>query len=497
MTISFNEVLASFRTFGVHVEVDSSRAVATPPTLPHRILVVAPQLKTIHSEGDVIQVTNKAFATAEFGIGSIAEQMVFAIFDTAPNVEVWVAPVDDEGGGTQATGDFTFSGTATEAGEIALYVAGHRIAVAVASGDDAATIETKAVAAIQAVEHKLPATVAAGAPGTSADLTARHKGTFGNQIDLRHSYHPGEKVPAGLTVTANAMSGGATDPAITDALSLLGPNDVWQSIPHPWTDATNLASVEAEIATRWNAMDQRRGVAFTALGSRQGDGSAATHSSQQTLTDARNSAHQVILTGLEPTAPWVKAAAAAAVDASHSDPAVPRRGSALRGPGMLPPAPSAQFTRTERDSLLGKGGATTVVEGGQVVIEWLISTYQTKGGVPDTSFLSINTSRITEKISADISNRFRLKYRKAKLAADDVEIAGQTILTPNGAIAEILDLSEDWLAAGLVQRLPDPSKGEVVADIDSAAGRLNIQFNPHYMLQFRGMGVLNQFLLTE
>lgn len=498
MAISFSQIPLSFRTFGIHVEDDNSRAIASPPAIVHKALVVAPQTLAIHSEGDIVPISSKAAATAAFGAGSIAEQMCHAFIDNAPNVELYASPLDDEGGGTQATGDFTFAGTATEAGEIALYIAGHRIPVAIANGDAAADVETAAVAAITAVLHKLPVTVAAGA-GTSADLTAKNAGTFGNQIDLRVSYHDGEKVPAGLTVTVNAMTGGATDPAITDVLNLLGADDVYNSIVHPYIDATNIASVEADMAARWDAMDQRRGIAFAALGSRQGDGSAASHTTQQTLTDARNSAYHVILTGLEPTAPWVKAAAIAGIDASHSDPAMPRRNSVLRGPGMLAPARVDRFTRAERDSLLNKGGATTVVDdGGNVLVERLITTYQTNASsIPDASYLDVNTLRTTELIDFEIRARFGTKYAKAKLAAEDIEIPGQTILTPNGAIAEILDLSESWLNRGIVQRLPDPTAGEVVANVNASnPGRMDIAFNPHYMLQFRGMGVLNQFLLT-
>lgn len=498
MAISFSQVLASFRTFGVHVEDDNSRAIATPPALVHKALMIAPQTSNIYAEGAVVQVFSKAAATAAFGVGSILEQMCHAFIDNAPNVQLYGSPLNDEGGGTAATGDFTFSGTATEAGEIDLYIAGHRIAVAVANGDTAADVEAAAVAAIQAVEYKLPVTVAAGV-GTSADLTARNDGTFGNQIDLRVSYHRNEKVPAGLSVVVNAMTGGASDPAITDVLTGLGPNEVWNSIAHPYIDATNLTSIEAEMSTRWNAMDQRRGIAFGALGSRQGDGTAATHTTQQTITDARNSAYSSILTGLEPTAPWVKAAAAAAIDASHSDPAQPRRGTVLRGPGMLAPPEASQFTQVQRDSLLNKGGSTTVVDdAGNISIERLITTYQTNASaVPDASYLDVNVLRQTEKIDTDIRSRFSTKYRKAKLAENNIEIPGQVILTPQGAIAEMLDLAERWLQQGVVQRLPNPAAGELMSEINAGnPGRLDISFNPHYMLQFRGMGVLNQFLLT-
>lgn len=498
MSIGFTQIPLGFRTFGIHVEDDNSRAIASPPAITKKALVIGPQTLSVHSEGDIVPIASKEAATSAFGAGSIAEQMCHAFIDTAPNVELYASPLDDEGGGTAATGDFTITGTATEAGEIDYYVHGIRIAVAVAVGDTAAAHATAAAAAFTAVAHKLAVTAADGTG--SIDLTAKNDGTFGNQIDLRVSYHDGEKVPAGLSVAVNAMSGGATDPAITDVLNSLAPDDVWSAIIHPFIDATNLDSVEAEMTTRWNAMDQRRGIAFTALGSRAGDGTAATHSTQQTLTDSRNSPYSVIMTALEPTAPWVKAATTAGIDLNHSDPAMPRRGSALKGPGMLAPARANRFTRAQRDSLLNKGGATTTVDdGGNVLIERLITTYQTNASsIPDASYLDVNTLRQTELIDFEIRARFGTKYQKAKLADDgNDEIPGQTILSPRTAIAEMLDLCESWLNRGIVQRLPDVAAGELVAELNSSnPGRLDISFNPHYMLQFRGMGVLNQFLLT-
>lgn len=499
MSYGFTQIPLGFRTFGIHVENDSSRAIASPPALTKTALIVAPQLLSVHSEGDVVPVPSKDAATEAFGAGSIAEQMCHAFLDTQPNVPLSCAPIDDESG-TAATGDIDFTGTATAAGEIALYIQGYRVAVAVVVGDTAADLETKAVAAIQAVQHKLGVTAAADGANDGVDLTARHDGTFGNQIDLRHSYHDGEKVPAGISVTITAMNGGATDPVITDALNNIGSSDKWSGIAHPFIDATNIASMEADMVTRWDAMDQRRGMAFTALGSRQGDGTAATHTTQQTLTDERNSPYHVIGTNLSPVAPWVKAASLMAIDLGHSDPAVPRRNSMLRGLGMLAPARTDRFTRTQRDTLLNKGGTTFVVDdGGNMLVERLITTYQTNASSnPDASQLDVNTLRITEKVDFDIQSRFGTKYAKAKLADDGVDIPpGQTILTPTVAIGEIVDLAEGWLQQGIVQRLPDVSAGEVVATLNASnPGRLDIAFNPHYMLQFRGMAVLNQFLLT-
>lgn len=491
MSIPFSQIPASFRTFGIHVEHDNSRAVQAPPAMEKSVLIIAPQLLTIHSEGDVIPVSSGDFADANFGVGSIAAQMCRAAIRQSGAVPVYCAPLDDEGGGTQATGDFTFSGTATESRELPLYIAGRRIVVAVVSGDDAAAVETKAVAAAQegTLAATLPVTVAPAGAGTAMDVTARNKGTFGNQIDLRVAHHPGERVPAGLTVVVNAMSGGASDPAITDVLNALGPNAVYDTIAHPYTDATNLTSLESDMDARWDGMDTRRGHAFTAA--------VDTAGNLTTLGNARNNEHSTIF-GIagSPTPPWEIAAQVAAADALHSDPAMPRRGTILRD--VVAPKESAEFTRTQRNTLLHDGIATGVIIGGRVQIERLTTTYQVNGSaVPDPSYLDVNTLRTSEFIDFGIRSRFSTKYAKAKVANDGERFGpGQVVLTPSITIAEVLGLTKLWQEQGIVERQPNLDAGELVAIRNAGdPGRIDVSFSPDYMNQFRGMAVLNAFLL--
>lgn len=487
--VTFSQVPASFRTFGIHVEHDNSQAVQAPPGQESVILIVAPQLLSIHSEGEVVPVSSGDFAVASFGIGSMAATMCTAAIRQSPAVPVLCAPLDDETG-TQATGDFTFSGTATETREMVLYIAGRRIAVAIVSGDDAAAAETKSLAAVQQtdVAATLPVTAAAGA-GTSLDLTARHDGTFGNRIDLRVNHNPGERLPAGLTVVVNAMSGGATDPAISDVLNLLGPTTPYGSIIHPYIDATNLSSLEGDMDARWDAMDTRRGHAFTS--------SVDTQANLTTLGNSRNSQHNTIF-GLNssPTPAWEIAAQVGAADAIHSDPAQPRRGTILRD--VVAPKEADRLTRTQRDILLHDGIATGVTIGGRVQLERLTTTYQVNGSaIPDPSYLDVNVLRISEFIDFQIRALFSSKYRKAKLAKDGSRFGpGQIVLTPTITISEILALSKIWLDLGIVERLPVIADGELIANINALdPNRMDVAFSPDYMNQFRGMAVLNSFLL--
>ena len=490
MAISFTEIPASFRTFGIHIEVDNSAALQGVPSLPHVALIIAQQLAAgSASEGDIVPVPGEDSGDALFGVGSIASIMCRAFKRQSPEIELYCVPIDDDGGATQATGDFTFGGTtASEAGEVPLYIAGRRIAVAVAVGDAPADLETAAVAAITDVLDELPVTVAAGV-GTSADLTARNGGLLGNQIDLRVAYYPGEKVPAGLTVTVNAMTGGATDPVLTPALNALGPNTTYHTIVQPFTDATSLTAIEGEMDSRWDAMDQRRGHAFTALND--------TQANMTTLGNSRNNQHNTIMAvGESPTWDPVIAAQAAAADAKFSDPALPRVGTILRD--VLPPAEADQYTRSQRDILLHDGISTTTVSGGRVLIERLITTYQTNPSVvPDPSYLDVCVMRILEKIASDVRSWFSSRYAQAKIASANTDFGpGQKVLTPAVATAEMLSLFDQWLAAAIVERKPDLSAGELLCEVNgSDPNRMDVQFSPDLMNQFRGLAGKLMYLL--
>ena len=60
------------------------------------------------------------------------------------------------------------------------------------------------------------------------DVTARHKGENGNDIDIRVNYYAGEMTPPGLTCAITAMTGGSGNPDTTTAIAAMG--DTW------WTD---------------------------------------------------------------------------------------------------------------------------------------------------------------------------------------------------------------------------------------------------------------------
>lgn len=489
MTISFNQIPVDIRTPGHYIEFDNTRAVQGLPAVQHRILVIGQRLST----GTVAQavptrILSAAQAEGAFGRGSMLRAMLKALKAANAYTECWAVALDDNAAGVAATGSLVLTGSPTESGTLALYVAGQPVQVAVASGAALATVATDLAAAINA-DTSLPVTAAAAA-GT-VTLTARHKGECGNAIDLRLNYYMGERTPKGLVVTITAMgaaTAGTGNPNLDTALAAIGDSQ-YHTVITPYTDAANLGKVEALLAARFGPMVQKEGHAFAAA--------AGTHAALSTLGDSRNSPHLTIMgAGKSPTPPWVWAAVAGAVDAYESDPARPRQTLVL--PGVLPPAEPDRYTRDERNLHLHDGISTTTVDaGGQVLIERLITTYKTNAfGVEDISYLDIETLRTIAYLRFSVRARIALKFPRHKLASDGTRYgAGQAIVTPSVIRAELVALFAQWEQAGLAEGMEQFKRDLIVERSTTDPNRVDAVIPPDVVNQFRVFAAQVQFRL--
>ncbi len=487
--ISFNQIPIDIRTPGHYIEFDNTRALQGLPAIQHKILVIGQRL----AAGTVLQgvptrILSGAQAEEFFGRGSMLHGMLAALKAANSYTECWAVAIDDAVAGVQATGSIAFGGTPTEAGTLNLYIAGIRVQVAIASGETAATIATNTAAAINA-DTSLPVTaVVDGVITSKVNITARHKGEGGNGIDLRLNYYYGEKTPKGLTTTIVALTGGTTNPDVQTALTAIGAEQ-YHTIIMPFTDAANLTKLETELSNRWGPMVQKEGHAFAAV--------AGTHAAISTLGDSRNSPHLSIMGAQKsPTAPWVIAAVAGAIDAYEPDPARPRQTLAL--PGVLAPAEADRYTRSERNLHLYDGISTFFVDaGGNVLIERLITTYKTNAfGVADTSYLDIETLRTLAYLRYTVRARIALKFPRHKLANDGTRFGpGQAIVTPNTIRAELLALFRQWEEAGLAEDFEQFKTDLLVERNGSDPNRVDAIIPPNTINQLRVFAGSVQFRL--
>lgn len=489
--VSFDAIPSDIRTPGQFIEVSNARAIGGAE---HRALIIA----QILAAGSVDQATptlvpSGDLAETYFGAGSQAAEMARAFKAANPSTELWAIGLDDAGGSAAHTRTLTVTGPATADGTVYLYIGGRRITLAVASGDAQNAIAAALNAAYQA--HKDYARM----PFTSAvdtnvvTLTARNKGTVAAGIDVRLNYQQGESLPAGVGIAIAAGVAGSGDPDITDALDVIG--DVqYHTIISSLADETNVDALVAHLNAKWGPMEQKEGHAFV--------GASDDLSGLQTIGALYNSQFLTVcgfggLSAGSPTPVYVAAAVAGAVDAFQTpiDPLRPRQ--TLPLPGVLPPAQGDRFSREERETLLRSGIATfTVDAGGNVLIERLITTYQeSPAGVPDTSYLDVETLRTLAFLRWDVRTYIQGKYPRHKLADDGTLFdPGQAVVTPSTIKAELIARSDLWERRALIENRDQFIEDLLVQRNQSDPNRLDFRICPDLANGFRvGAGQI-QFL---
>jgi phage tail sheath gpL-like len=488
-SISFNGMPGSIRVPGSYIEIDNSRALRGLTDWPARVAILGQRL----AAGTVVAATPTRVTSADqartfFGRGSLLAHMFEAWFRAGnPATEVWGVAMDDVGGGAQATGTITCSGTASAAGVIALMIGGRRVEVSIPSGTVATAVATAINAAVNA---NLDLPVTSSVTGGQVTFTARHRGETGNAIDIRHSYNAGEALPPGVVLIFAAMSGGTQNPVVTTALDALG--ETWfTDIVTPWTDATNIGLVEARMATNFGPLVMRDGHAWAAR--------SDTFANLITFGTSRNSPQMSVM-GVRgsPTPPWEWAStlAGVAIPALAADPARPVQ--TLQLPGMLAPTIANRFTWTERDQLLRNGIATwRANDAGQVFIERVVTTYTTSpAGSADISFLDVETLKTVAYLRYDLRTMIALRFPRHKLADDGTNFArGQAVVTPGTIRAEIIARFKQWEAAGLVEGVDQFKADLIVTRNGSDPNRVDALLPPDLVNQFRVLAAQIEFLL--
>lgn len=489
MSISFNQIPSGLLVPFVAVEFDSSRAQQGPALLGYRALLIgqrtsagsgaADQLYRVQSESDVIDLA---------GRGSLAHRIARAWFaNNGQATETWLGLLDDNAAGQAASGTIVAAGPATATGVIALYVAGERIEIAVTAGDTANAIASAINTAINA-KANLP--VAATVDTATVTLTARGKGTYGNDVDVRVNYNDGEKTPAGVTLTITALASGATNPTLTNLIAAMG--DTWFNIlVNPYRDTTSLAALETELADRNGPMRMIDGYAFCGVND--------TFANITAFGDGRNSQFTLPV-GMRksPTPPFELASAVAAQVAYFGmiDPARPFTSLPLAG--VLPPEQPDRLTLSERNQILASGVGTVRIGAGDVVeIERLVTTYkQNAVGSDDTAYRDANTVLTLMYLRYAFRTQIATGYPRHKLANDGTRYgAGQAVMTPSLGKSEAILWFRQMERLGLVENFDVFKANLVVERNDSDPNRLDFRLPPDLINQLLVVGAQIQFRL--
>jgi len=480
--------IPSLRVPFVYVEFDSSRAFQGSSILRYQSLLIGQRVSGgSQAQLKIDKITSYDQASSYYGAGSQLARMFKAWFANNNVGDVYGISLDDAGAGVAASGSFVIGGTATADGSLVVYIGGERVPVAVLAGQTATQVGDALVAAITS---NFPVS-ASNSVGT-VTITAKNKGEAGNDIDLRANYNAGEVLPAGITLSINLMSSGANNPLLQDVIDVIG--DEWYNIfCSPYTDATNLSAIEAELDSRFGPLKMIDGMYITTK-----RGNLAT---LEAFGNGRNSKHvSCIHSEGIPTSGFEVASAYAGQLAKEGqiDPAKPFQ--TLEMVGVLPPAIEDRFTLQENDSLLYDGIATFYVDnGGKVRIQRAITMYQTNTlGASDIAYLDVNTLLNLMYLRYDFRTQILNKYSRAKLGNDGVQVGpGQQVMTPKLGKAEAINIFRSWQTLGLVENIDQFINDLVCVRSTTDPNRLEWILPPDLMNQFRVGAATLQFLLQS
>jgi phage tail sheath gpL-like len=408
--MDFSEIPVDRLEPAVLVEIRANYRTAGIFAYPDKALIVGQKLAAgTLAPGQMVQITRAEEGIGYFGRGSIGAEQVAAFKKANRYTPLYVMALADAGGAVKATGTFTFVGAVAAASTIRFKIGGRQVRITALTTDTPTTLAAKLVAAITA-DLDMVATAAAVAGVVT--VTSRHGGEVGNEIDLRVDTK-NEPIPAGLTITVVAMSGGSGNPLLQAALDVVA--NTWiTKLTFPWNDATNMAAAAEWLRVRFLATSKLDCHAFVCKRGTFGElgtFGALTNSAFMTNGGLKKS----------PTSSWVIAASKMGVAVFHlnNDPARQLRSLVL--PGVEAPDPADQFIDSENDLLLRTGITTfNCLSDGSVSISRMITTYKTTSlGTADRAWLDIMVPATMSRIRYDWSTYVSLMYPRSKLVDDN------------------------------------------------------------------------------
>ncbi len=217
------------------------------------ILVVGQKLGGTATSGALVEnIISKDQALGLFGASSMVYKGLAAIIDKCANSlnqpKISAISLTDQGASVAASATLTFTGTATKAGKITLYIDSmqRKYELDVAVGALANDIATSIAAKINADNFRV---VSAVATTNVVTIEARNTGTQGNSIGTKFDLGLSE----GITLVTTAMANGATDPVLTGLFDPIA-DKRFTSIVYPGN--YDIPTLSNEITSRFNVDDK-------------------------------------------------------------------------------------------------------------------------------------------------------------------------------------------------------------------------------------------------
>lgn len=415
--------------------------------IDRNLLIVAMKLSTgTATVNEPVEVFDEADAQLKGGVGSESYFGVQWALAGARRTRqqhggapprIFVCHIADPGG-TPAVHRIAAVGTASESKDAILRVSGRTINVPIPSGTAAATAVTLIAAAVNAVADDLPVTASSAA--SNCDLTARHTGVIGNDIDVVVVQEP-----ADLTLTASVQTAGSGTTDLTAPLAACLDKQYLAIVigNHASADVTDLVT---HMGNAWEATEKKFGHGFVA---ETGSLSTAT-----TLASGAND-EKVQLTAYTgcPNLPIEVAAAVAGMGLTKEQPSYNYDLTEL--PLYTPYTPGDAYIASEVETALAAGCTPiTVSQNGKSIMQRLVTTKTTVNSVQFEDLLDLKNSKTLAHYALLIDRDVRLAMRGANLDDEFIDLVKDLVYAK----------LKDGERAGDLHNV-DAHKEEIVAEV--------------------------------
>lgn len=436
-----------------------------------------------------------------FGANSMLTNLIKAFKTLNSITRLDVLPIADDGAGTPGTGEFSFTGTATEDGSYTVTYGSAltgQVDLDVLEGDTAADIATALTAALNALPNILGTAV--DSAGT-VEMTAANAGNVGAFYSLRI-----EGSVAGITASVSQTGGASNDPDATGLLDAIE-GERYQTIV--WGHQLDPEILVDFLDARWNVTnDIQDGVGIIGYADSVSSiyTELANYNSQSLVMPCDLAVDETQWSGSASQVPeQVLAACLAAVRAlrltaganitsllsgavgrdSSGGPALSSRPYFNTPLSNLPVIPQGYgFTAVEMENIKALGG--TILGNNRarntIILGEVVTTYKTDiAGNPDDSFKFLNYVDTAVNAREFFWNNFKSEYAQSRLSPGDL-VEGRpmqneaSILGFCALLFTVLSQSDYVLTAAGEDAL-NSFKDNTIISIDYGAGLVTLLFN--------------------
>ncbi len=434
--------------------------------LQQGVAVLAQGSDAVTYSTDKFEVTSHQEVGNALGYGSpahlAAKQLLPDNGDGALGARITIYPLVNEAGGVASAGEVTPTGAQTTAAEYKIRVGGIESNSFVAlAADTPALIIPKIITAVNGV---LDMPVIATDGTTKVDLTAKHKGTTGDELVIELI-----GAQAGLLFGLTAMTGGLVDPDTSVATGQFG--DVWESVIVNAIGAPAHDDLQLFGDGRYGQLVKKPLWAW--YGSAESDVNTLKAYADGRKTDKING---VIPAPGSPSAPWIIAARgiARAAKQANQNPALEYRRMELNT--VVNGQDGVQWDYPTRDTAWKSGVSSTQIKNNVVTLDNSLLFYH-PDGQPNPAYGKVVYVVKLQQVIYNVDLIFdQDSWVKAALIPDDQVSSNVGARKPSDAVAA-LNVLTDNLAQNAIISDPEFTKANTTAVIDqSNPNRVNIRY---------------------